>query len=144
MSTGLSVALGFWMPTGTALIASTIAGQGLGVAILVFLRDRSLPFTTRLRWSLLARCSARYRRSRCLPRLLICSTGWAQTCRCCSWEVSTAWPLRAHTRWPKRTLGMPMLIGSPFADKTDSPSRRAWLKKGATGAFLYRRFARWA
>ncbi len=117
MSTGSSLALGFWIPTGTALIASAIAGQCIGVAILVLLRDRRQLYVTRIRWSLLARCSARYRRfpvftvasdllnglGSNLPMLFIGSTyGLA---------AGGAYALA------QRTLGTPlMLIGSAFSD----------------------------
>jgi O-antigen/teichoic acid export membrane protein len=132
MSTGLSLALGFWMPTGTALIASTIAGQGVGVAILVLLRDRHQPFNTRLRWSLLARCSARYRRfpvftapsdllnglGTNLPMLFIGSTyGLA---------AAGAYALA------QRTLGTPlMLIGSAFSDAYRQSAAKSFATEGS-------------
>lgn len=132
MSTGLSLALGFWMPTGTALIASTIAGQGVGVAMLVLLRDRRQPFTTRLRWSLLARCSARYRRfpvftapsdllnglGANLPMLFIGSTyGLA---------AAGAYALA------QRTLGTPLqLIGSAFSDAYRQSAAKSLATEGS-------------
>lgn len=132
MSTGLSLALGFWMPTGTALIASTIAGQGVGVAILLLLRDRRHPFATRLRWSLLARCSARYRRfpvftapsdllnalGANLPMLFIGSI----------YGLATA----GAYALAQRTLGMPlMLIGSAFSDAYRQSAAKSMATEGS-------------
>lgn len=132
ISTGLSLTLGFWMPTGTALIASTIAGQGVGVAILVLLRDRRQTFTTRLRWSLLARCSSRYMRfpvftapsdllnglGANLPMLFIGSI----------YGLSTA----GAYALAQRTLGMPlMLIGSAFSDAYRQSAAKSLAEEGS-------------
>ncbi len=117
ISTVTSLVLGFWMPTGMALVASSISGQVLGIVILLLQRDRCKPFITPLRWSLLVRSAVLYQRfpiftapsdmlnslGANLPMLFIGST----------YGLVTAGAFTLA----QRTLGMPlMLIGSAFSD----------------------------
>ena len=131
IGTGLSLALGFWMPTGTALIASTIAGQGVGVAILMLLRDRRQPFTTRLRWSLLARCGARYQRFPMFtaPSDLLNSLG----ANLPMLFIGSIYGLATAGAYAlaQRTLGMPlMLIGSAFSDAYRQSAAKSLASEG--------------
>jgi O-antigen/teichoic acid export membrane protein len=141
MTTGLTLSLGFWMPTGTALIASSIAGQGFGVAMLLLLRDSSQPFFTSLRWSLLARCSTRYRRfpvftapsdllnalGTNLPLLFIGSI----------YGVATA----GAYAMAQRALGMPlMLIGAAFSDAYRQSAAKSFAEEGSYWRITVRTF----
>jgi O-antigen/teichoic acid export membrane protein len=141
MTTGFTLSLGFWMPTGTALIVSSIAGQGFGVAMLLLLRDSSQPFFTSLRWSLLARCSTRYRRfpvftapsdllnalATNLPLLFIGSI----------YGVATA----GAYALAQRTLGMPlMLIGAAFCDAYRQSAAKSFAEEGSYWRITIRTF----
>jgi len=118
VTTGLSLALSvFWLPTGTALIASTITGQFVGVAALVSLRDRRRPFVTGLRWSLIARCGVRFRRfpKYTAPSDLLNVLG----ANLPMLFIGTTYGVAAAGAYAlaQRTLGTPlMLIGSAFSD----------------------------
>lgn len=141
MTTGLTLSIGFWVPTGTALIVSSIAGQGFGVAMLLLLRDSSQPFFTSLSWSLLARCCTRYRRfpvftapsdllnalGANLPLLFIGSI----------YGVATA----GAYALAQRTLGTPlMLIGSAFSDAYRQSAAKSFAEEGSYWRITVRTF----
>lgn len=132
MTTGLTLVVGFWIPTGTVLIGTAIVGQGFGVVMLFVLRDSNQPFVTSLRWSLLARLIKRYRRfpfftgpsdllnafGSNLPLLFIGSI----------YGVATA----GAYALAQRTLGMPlMLIGSAFSDAYRQSAAKSFAEEGS-------------
>ncbi len=141
MTTGLTLVLGFWMPTGTVLISSAIVGQGFGVAMLFLLRDSSQPFVTSLRWSLITRLIKRYRRfpfftapsdllnavGSNMPLLFIGSI----------YGMSTA----GAYALAQRTLGIPlMLIGSAFSDAYRQSAAKSFAEEGSYWRVTLRTF----
>ncbi len=132
MTTCLTLLFGFLMPTGTALIVSSIAGQALVVITLLLLRDSSQPFFTSLRVSLLVRYIKRHHRfpiftvpsdllnalGANLPILFIGSI----------YGMTTA----GAYMLAQRMLGIPlMLVGSAFSDAYRQSAAKCFAEEGS-------------
>lgn len=112
-----SLSLGVLQPTGSSLIFSALAGQALGVLLLLQLQKQEKFALLRMRWSLLWRFFKRYRRFSIFttPSDLIN----AFSANLPMLFVGSFFGLAAAGSYAlaQRTLGLPlMLIGSAFSD----------------------------